>query len=70
MLYICLVYKNGQVTITIVKMFCKLLYIIQGILMYNFNFLALPGIKVFGHLLPFSYNAASDWHRFLQPCSV
>ena len=70
MLYICLVYKNGQVTITIVKMFCKLLYIIQGILMYNFNFLALPGIKVFGRLSPFDYNAASDWDRFLQPCSV
>ena len=47
------VQKGGQVTkpIIVVRIPCKLLYVIQvrGFLIKIFNFLALPDIKVFGH---------------------
>ena len=45
--------KGGQMTKPIiVKMPCKLLYIIQvkRLLLKGYNFLALPDIKVFGRL--------------------
>ena len=44
--------------IIFMKMPCKLLCIIQ----VKCNFLALPDIKVFGHLLTI-YKAASDWNK-------